>query len=648
LFRRRTRMPAYEQAFAAEGLRVCNASDHLFDSPAVKIVLAVCQWLAAPTDPSRLDALVSDSPGSLDCLSAVVDPTADQPFDVDKSTLTPEQRAVLEGLEQLRSRRDACLVRPAAVYVEDIIDTLALRPDSHDFVPETDPAQRVANLDALVDLVKQWEGDQHLDPAQLVQVAAPFLDTPRDGPSQPATGRGAHDVVFRTIHDMKGDESDVVALADLGFDLWVQGQHNQRLLTRRQGAGLAPPVTAPDVDLPVSALEGNLYTPDTGYERDVGLRWATERWANDTCGNGDRDQLLGPPRLAQTAGQARAESWRLLFVALTRACEHLVVPLPRRLPDASPRDRWLDTIRDGLQYEGQRSTYSLAAGDCWPGANAVSIAVDAPDPLATRSTEKELPVPDVAQTPRRPRQPWVPRTVAPSTLYPLTEHPDEHVLAHLLEEPLHTETRAVSGDLPFDFDRVGPETVGSCLHSVVARLVTQDVPAAAIRAMDDPVVQIIREAVTDHAPAASEATQAAIRRFFVQRVCDPLLQSELWAMAQEATEVAVEQPVAGEIQYNGFAVTVRGTADLVFQLPSGARHVVDVKIALAEPTPAIRRRYEVQLGAYISVLAGQSTAQVPIEGTLETFGVTRSTLVATDSGDAVTSRLETLLGQQSV
>jgi len=216
LFRRGTRMPEYEAAFAAEGLRVRTATDALFDCPAVETALAACEWLTAPGSPQRTSKLLTESP-----LNAAFDAAPfesrswdlDRVLDDDPAAVGEEQRGILRGLVRLRDRSDAFGRLPASEYVEDVIEALALRADPNGCVGDTDPDQRVANLDALVETLSEWEGDNSYSPSELVDLAEPFREDPGVGPTQPSAAGAAYDVEFRTIHRAKGDQDDVVVVA---------------------------------------------------------------------------------------------------------------------------------------------------------------------------------------------------------------------------------------------------------------------------------------------------------------------------------------------------------------------------------------------------------------------------------------------------
>ncbi|WP_435097129.1 UvrD-helicase domain-containing protein [Halorubrum sp. N11] len=651
LFRRGTRLPEYEAAFTAEGLRVRTATDRLFDCPAVETALAVCEWLIVPGSPRRTTELLTESP-----LRAVFDPapfearswSLDRVLDETPEALTEAQRNVVEGLVRLRDRSDAFHRLPASGYVEEVIEALALRADPNGCVGEVDPDQRVANLDALVETLSEWEGDNSHSPAALIDLVDPFREDPGAGPAQPSAAGAAYDVEFRTVHRAKGDQDDVVVVADPGFDIWSRGPHTRRFVAQGEIAGIAPP-TNTDVpeDVAVPPFDGGLYGVGDGWGRDVGLRWATARWRDSVSASADRDALVGPDRLRGIAENERAEAWRLLYVALTRARDHLVVPLPRSdAGDDQTRDRWLDALRDGLAFpRGGTDSYELRL-DSDPNRDAIAVGVNDVDLFTRldRSVSKTGRAHVTASPPRRDRlDSWVPRFLSPSTMYPLTEDVDRYALAHLLGEPLHTTTNEISADLPLRFERLGPEEVGTCLHDALTELVASGVDGRAIRATSPEVRAAFDDAVNALPEPVGEAEREGMFSFF-ETVLEDFLDSDLWErIADPATTVGVERPLDGLAEVGDLEVEIHGRADFVIEYPTGERFVTDVKIALAEPTPETRRRYELQIAAYAFLAEQRGASDASIRRTVETFGVATETTGTSWPPDIVYRRLQRLL-----
>ncbi|TKX59781.1 DNA helicase UvrD [Halorubrum sp. ASP1] len=653
VFRKRTRMDAYKDAFEAEGLTVQNASSRLFACPVVKAVLAVCDWLTAPTDRAQTRALLTDSPfdftGAHDCFERAG-------YDLDiicaADDLDAETRDILCGLRDLRGQLGRFHRVPASVYLEDIIEQLALRADPGDQFTDLPAAQLVAALDALTSTVADWEADTQYPPAALGDLLAPFRAAPSEGPDIPSVTTDA-DVVFSTVHRLKGDQDDVIVLATPGFKLWDTGPFSQRFMTQGGVAALAPPTnveTAPDIELP--PFDGGLYTPSSdsrdkqgAASRDIGLRWATEHWLDGADGGGPH--LLGPDQLQSVAANERAEAWRLLYVALSRARDHLVIPLPKTLPGtAQPRDRWLDTLFETLEFSpGRTPTYAIdepsSAGDLTIGVNDV-------DGSETRETyDTPLSVTGAVPPRRDQLESWVPRFLDPSTAYPLTDDVDATVGAHLLDEPIHTDTETVADDLPITFETLGPEAVGTCLHEALLTLIEMDVPATEIDAWSKPVRSALQHAMEQITPQSIEmlpdTERGGLVSFFHVSVVSDFLKSDLWAQIQAAEAVYVDHNLSGLVTAEAVEVEVHGEADILMDLGGGEWQLADLKIALNESLDATQPRYELQIAAYEYILRQELGPAATIHASVETFGCVRRSVYGQFPPTVLARRVRTLV-----
>ncbi|MFB6220513.1 MAG: DNA helicase UvrD, partial [Halolamina sp.] len=499
LFHRRTYMDSYIDAFTDAGLSVRDTSRALFDHPLVGAVCAVVEWLQDPTSQSATLELVNDDDLPLNTL---VDRLMRADWSIhavaEAGTLSAPEAAFVDGLSTLAERRPTHLASAGTAVVSDVIETLDLAADPFDV--STTTTDDTAVLDRLVATVEEWEEDEAYSLAQLAAALGHARHNPRGGPTLPTTD-GA-DVTFRTIHGAKGDEDDVVAVADLGAALGRLGPHLDRLLSHGRHLGLAPPanLTLPDAypELGGTVLAKGAYDPDTSPGDDTaGLRWASERWIPDgNC-------LAGPPPLRDAVADTRAERWRVLFVALSRARDHLVLPLPERREEPEPRDRWMDTLRDAFAFDADRPrTYTVQTpGDHAPLTVAVHRLTRA-EPRESDETVETGPEPDDRSTGRVPDLPsrgWTPRFVNPSTVYPLADAPEEHLLAHLSGEALHTDHDGVADSLPLSFETMGPDVVGDVAHDAFATALAREVETATLRDGSGPLPAAIDRAMATHA-----------------------------------------------------------------------------------------------------------------------------------------------------
>lgn len=652
LFPRRRHMDAYADAFGAHGLTVADASAYLFESPAVRSVIDVVKWLISPADSSRtrqllersaLAASIEDSHKAGPGMSAVTETVMDADGVLHESVVSdisePHAR-VVSGLVSLREDTQLRHVEPASVLVREIIDQLGLEGDPLGIDPETDGNQRVATLDALVALVEEWEGDDRYSPERLHELLSPFLAEPEQGPTQPVVDTDAVDVVFRTVHDMKGDQDDVVVLADTACTgaLWASGM--QTLVASGDGVALAPPADAVDGDAPpLPGVDGGLYSPDPSASRNGdggghGLRWDAEHWVTES----EQADLRGPPVRRAASVINRAEWWRTLHVGITRAQDHLLIPLPRTQRFLSDRNHWAQVCCDVLGKEviTGSGTHTVALLDGDGVTQPTQVAVDEGSLHPNVATEKSAAAVPI-QRPRRVTpatdivgEAWQPRFVRPSLLAPIVDDPGSALVPILREQTAHTETDTVDPDLPLTFENVGSEQVGDLVHTLVGRLVRAELSAAELRG---PAACKIAAGVLDTEVNVKIGNDEweGLHTFLTKHVLPELAASELWSRVERATAAYVEEPLHGVTCVDGVDIEVQGAADLVVVLPDGSHHVEEIKLGLAPATDALRQRYKCQARAYQWVLNQQVDPTVSVEARVTTVGVATETYAVQSS-----------------
>ena len=644
LFANRTHMDAYATCFEERGFTVANASAHLFASQSVRAVVDTVRWLVDPSDPARTQTLITDS-----ALAGVTpNPYADdyEGFDSALGTLREAEwsvadaataggldsgcATVLGGLADLQSDARRLATEPAAVVVREVVDRLGLEADPLEIDPDTDQPQRVATLDALIALVEEWEGDDRYDNAELCTLFEPFLERPQRGPTQPVADPDAVDVVFRTIHSMKGDQDDVVVLADAATRIGPDAHDTDRFVAAGADPALAPPVSAVEGAPDLPGVSGGLYAPDADVPRRsgpnaAGLRWRPEYWIAGEGPDDPHEVLAGPPVRREAAAADRSESWRTLHVALTRASDHLVIPLPRDDDRLRGRNHWAAVLYDVIGSDAVRgngvSTVDLPNGDgtLQPtpvAVNGVTLGAvlrgdDANRPTPPLRGPNPAPPTDVLGAV------WLPRFVGPSTLAPLVEDPAAALVPFLRGQEVHTDSESVDDDLPLSFDRVRTETVGTLVHDLVAALADAECAAAEVngsrgRRIADKVLE--REAPD----GLGDTGREGLRTFLHEWVLPDLATSALWSRVERAETVYTDEPLQAVTRIAGVELEVQGEADLLLAMPDGSWAVEDVKAALAAPTPAQRRRYRMQVDVYAWTL----TRQLDAAGTGDGDGTT--------------------------
>jgi len=654
LFPRRTRMGMFAAELDARGLSVADASERLFDPPLVRLAAAITRWLVAPPDPDRTRALFETDlerdgttlPTPLREAVADAEWSVRAAASATESELDDATSVFLDGLAALAARRARHVAAPVAA-VDDVLDTLDLAADPLSLAGD-DPARRVAALDALRDGVTEW-ADESSGLDDLADAFERFLASPGDGPTVPVPDAAAHDVIFRTVHGMKGDEADVIALADLGAWLGFHGPHTDAFVARANHLALAPPADGGDGAPPLAGFDAGVYAhparapagddrDDT--RRDAGLRWASERWVADGT------RLAGPPPLVAAAGAQRAERWRVLYVAMTRARDHLVVPLPadRDASRRRPRENWADALAAAFEMERATRGETHTVASPRPDDQERTFAVGVNDvPLVDRVPSRESPPTPAAATPTTPSKTgWTPRHVNSSTLYPLASDPERYVLAHLQRNALHTARAAPSDDLGLPFDALGPDVVGTVAHAVLARAVSAGVETETLAACAGPLRRRLDEALANE--RVGEAERAAVRAFVADRVCAQFAASKTWARLRASDPVFVEESLDAIVRVGeGAAVETQNVADVVSRAPDGTWHVDDLKVALAPPDRETRRRYDLQAATYAWLLERQHGTE-SVSATVTRLGVDPTVRDATAPERSVAAWFESLAG----
>lgn len=644
LFHRRTHMGRFAEACSQRGLSVRDASRALFDHPLVMLVCAVCSWLVEPTSTQRTNELRQTLTGpENDAFYSGMDALMRNDMSVRAAAASGQASGVdadiLDGLVALADQRARHRTHGGAALVESVIDELDLERDPLDRSDaRTDD---VAVLDRLIEVVADWEGSQRYSPAQTAAALAHARDD-STGPELPAAP-GSFDVTFRTIHDAKGDEDDVIALADIAQPLDARGPHADRFLAHGRHLALAPPANCarPDgyPDLEGTVLShGPYWSGAAPWDGEAGLRWASTRWADDA----DGPRFAGPAPLSAAVADIRAERWRLLFVALSRARDHLVLPLPEERDEPAPRDSWADTLRSHLAFDAtRRGEYR-----CTPETGEpFRVAVHRTDPTIESATERDSPETVLPARPERQRTPgWTARFLNPSTLYPLSSAPREYLLDHLQNRALHAPHDGTADGLPLGFETMGPDLVGTVAHDVFAAAIAREVDTETLRNCVEPLEGVLNSTIDEEARGVDPAERDLLRAYVADTLCPQFAASDLWDRLQASRVVYIEEPLDTVVRVAGLDIEVGGQADVVSIDAEGRWHVDDVKVTLHPFDEEIRDRYELQTAAYAWILRQHPDVDAAVVPTVTTLGVEEGTLPVSVGDAAVREAVESLTG----
>jgi len=384
LFRSRRHMQSYSRALDRYGIdNAVIGTRSLFREPEIETLIDALTWLERPDAPARTrrvveSALVGLSGSARERLAAAG-------YDLDRALAgwkgaAGDRRdlAALRDLrEQVRYVRDGSKADLVAdLLTHSAFDVTALADD--------DGLQRYANVRRFVEVVAGWEDDEHLSYGEFVR----RLEGLRSGRVEDDTAPAAvadmdspDTVKLLTAHTAKGLEFPVVVLADTTTnEAYRQVCDEPFVADRRHGIALRPVAghdPPPPGELPT--FRGGWYHDgDAGFDLDRGLLWLAE--VRDGEGRLRHDHPLTPH-----LRDRRAEFWRLLYVAVTRASDHLVVPLaPTR---GGEWTTWAAALAEHLD-PGDVEAGTTATLDTDEGPLPVGVdEIEAADPPAGETTE---------------------------------------------------------------------------------------------------------------------------------------------------------------------------------------------------------------------------------------------------------------------
>lgn len=463
-----------------------------------------------------------------------------------------------------------------------------------------------ANLHKLLVVVEDLEREGAVGPAE---VAAVLTDLRHSGAREPEANVSSEEedaVSVLTVHAAKGLEWPLVVVADLGRH--ARPESDPVVWCERTGVL----VDLRDPDRPEAAI---------------------------TSGSMQR-------RTAESRARAREESKRLLYVAMTRAQDHLVLAGAQ---GARAAGDWLAWARGPLAPGHGATAEDVAAGGvarlaATRGGIAVRLLEVTDDvdgtpirgprgPAAGARPVLDAPLEATLARGERPRLPGVPleaaeaarrllaRADAPglpdpdlgASVYTVSEVltwracARRHLLEHVVGDREPWSEDATPGDAPFlpEADEVPADVAGTLTHEVVAGL-------HGARPLPGKLTQRLAQLLLPRVASRGALERAAARAVELRAEFE---RSELGRRVAAADEVEVERPFLVAVPGVGGdePVLLRGTIDLL--LREGDRWtVVDHKAAevTALQVPGRLEQPELQLRLYALALAADG--RPPAEG----------------------------------
>ncbi len=403
--------------------------------------------------------------------------------------------------------------------------------------------QRAANVRKLMETAREFEAHRFFGLGDFVRHLRRLVrEAPREPQAQIA-GEADNVVRLMTIHQAKGLEFPVVIVADLG---------------RR----------------PRSDSESIVMTPDYGL------------LACDTVGAGD-DRLPNPLVAAYRAAvkdQEQAEAARVLYVAMTRARDRLI------LSEGAMSANWIEHIRAAIGLEKVKAFLGAADSETTVNADGVEIVLRRPEALAREAgaeppRDVSAPLAALAEA-ARARLDFIappPRELvtSPSALEDFERCPRQYFLRRELALP---EGGAVGA---FAADGSGATAMGTVAHAVLEQL--SSTPTAC--SLEEEITRL----VTVH--GAGVNLDAAGRHALVRDLLRYASSLESIATNSDTPAVHRETPFFMSIESDGLTLFVRGRIDLL--IDDGERLAVsDYKYARAGAGNYPGKDYQVQMECY--------------------------------------------------
>lgn len=660
LFRRTKHMREFRDALDEHGLQnAVVAARGLFKRDEIGFLVDVLDWFANPHSKDSLLRILRSPVTALSDRTLRYLASCDLNLSValeewPTGDLAESDRTRLEGLVDLRSDLRWDREGSKAALVQRIIQHTAIETV---LLSGEDAIQRYGNLWMLVELVQDWEDEELLPYREFVSQLRRYQQLAQAGDetfevAQVADSSADDTVKLRTAHSSKGLEFEVVVLPDLLARPGGRIQGSTTLSYRDPETGDRRYALRPrPADDPVAFPDG------------PGKVWIKDDYRSTLWVAPDRDDLgrfqyQHPYNPA--VQDATAEFWRLLYVAFTRAGNHLILSLGDSIHHSHKWSTWahalLGAFQDGDGWNVSEDSSSVpfqldtnAMHETDSGPTQIPLGVGLP--LAEPVTSTPLGLPVAASDSQRgdegdsqPQEgadssddatpgrstntadrigtrhsegvPFAPRELSPSTLHDLLACPRRYQFRALQEVSQARGESPPGSNTP---DGYSPSYWGTIVHEGLEAL-HSDVRDGAVGAAENELDTILDR----YADISSELEQT-IRSY---------RRSDLWSRVSAADTVLPEYELAS-IHPSEPQIHISGVVDLLFQGNDGWE-VVDFKTGLEPNSDTyLAGQYRSQLLTYIWLLKQEYEVEITTTSVyyVQTGNVTEYDLDASTFGE---------------
>lgn len=614
LFRRGKYMEEFRDALDDYGLEnAIVAHRGLFAAQEIRFIIDVLDWFAHPHSKDSLLRILRSPVTALSdhTLRFLARHDWNLPYALDEwsdDDLDPDDRERLAGLVDLHNDLRWDREGSKADLIQKIIQHTGLETV---LLAGEDAMQRYGNLWVLVELARDWEEEELLPYREFVDRLQRYHDMATSNNetfelAQTADSSDENTVKLRTVHSSKGLEFDVVVLPDLLAGPGGRIQSRDRIQfrdpeTRDQEFAVAPRSR----DGPVSYNEG----PGNNW---INLGYRSTLWLAPDRDDMGRFRYEHPfnPAIKDEFG----EFWRLLYVAFTRASDHLILPLGNEITYHNEWSSWAHPLLEVFQ---RRKTWTGSENDDPVRfnleANSMEASDDAPEsiPLDIGLLEQPEPpaaemigLPDISVSAAENRDetkftwdgiPFAPRQLNPSTLNDLIACPRRYQYRALQEV---SETRGESPPGNNAPDGVQPTYWGTLVHG-------------AIEALHE-------DLIVDRWDSKSNSWGGNVTSYIeledeirdkLETSLESYRESKLWEQVLSATTVLPEYELSA-VHPDEPQVHLNGVVDLLLETSSGWM-VVDFKTGKKPQTDSyLEKKYRWQLTTYAWLLKEEYDIEV--------------------------------------
>ncbi len=606
LFRRGKYMEQFRDALNEYGLEnAIVAHRGLFATQEIRFIIDVLDWFANPHSKDSLLRILRSPVTALSdhTLRYLASHDWNVPYALEEwsdSDLDPNDYERLTGLVDLRNDLRWDREGSKADLVQKIIQHTGIETI---LLAGEDAMQRYGNLWVLVELSRDWEDEELLpyrefvDRLQQYRVMATSNNETFEL-AQTADSSDEDTVKLRTVHSSKGLEFDVVVLPDLLAGPGGRIQSRDRIQfrdpeTHKQEFAVAPRPR----DVPVSYNDGpgNNWI-NSGYRSTLWL--APDR---DDMGRFRYDHPFNP-----AVKDDFGEFWRLLYVAFTRASDHLILPLGNSITYHNEWSSWAHPLLEVFQHRNTWTTSedqspltfdlesdSMENSDDVPQSIPLDIGLlEQPEPPAT----EVIGLPDISISSNKKKIetksagesiPFAPRQLSPSTLSDLVACPRRYQYRELQEVSEIKGESPPGNNAP---DGVQPTYWGTLVHQAIEAL-HEDV----IENNWDGISDNWGKNVTNHLELEDEIKTE------LETVLENYRESKLWEEVLSAQTVLPEYELSA-VHPDEPQVHLNGIVDLLIETKHGWM-IIDFKTGRKPQTGSyLEKKYKWQLTTYAWLL----------------------------------------------